>query len=167
MRFQVLTAASMMFRVVFWVILPLKRRSTIILYGSISHCLHHQGWRQYAPLKRRSTIILHGSISHCLHHQGGSTHLWNVGRQSFYTAVYPRRQLWTSLPYMHATRAAPSGTREVSGSSLGPETGYPDWGLSWFSSVPPGKHRDSKQATTASFHTLSNSSFTFDASHNY
>jgi hypothetical protein len=26
---------------------------------------------------------------------GGSTHLWNVGRQSFYTAVYPRRQLWT------------------------------------------------------------------------
>jgi hypothetical protein len=27
---------------------------------------------------------------------GGSTHLWNVGRQSFYTAVYPRRQLWTT-----------------------------------------------------------------------
>jgi hypothetical protein len=27
---------------------------------------------------------------------GGSTHLWNVGRQSFYTAVQPRRQLWTS-----------------------------------------------------------------------
>jgi hypothetical protein len=27
---------------------------------------------------------------------GGSTHLWNVVRQSFYTAVYPRRQLWTS-----------------------------------------------------------------------
>jgi hypothetical protein len=26
---------------------------------------------------------------------GGSTHLWNVGRQSFYTAVYPRTQLWT------------------------------------------------------------------------
>jgi hypothetical protein len=31
----------------------------------------------------------------------GSTHLWNVGRQLFYTAVYPRRQLWTSysLPW--------------------------------------------------------------------
>jgi hypothetical protein len=41
-RFQVLTAASMMFRGVFWDILPS---------------------RQYAPLKRRSTIILHGSIS--------------------------------------------------------------------------------------------------------
>jgi hypothetical protein len=26
----------------------------------------------------------------------GSTHLWHVGRQSFYMAVYPRRQLWTS-----------------------------------------------------------------------
>jgi hypothetical protein len=29
--------------------------------------------------------------------EGGSTHLWNVGRQLFYTAVYPRRQLWSSL----------------------------------------------------------------------
>jgi hypothetical protein len=35
-RFQVLTAAGMMFRIVFWDILPLKRRSTIILHGSIS-----------------------------------------------------------------------------------------------------------------------------------
>jgi hypothetical protein len=45
-RFQVLTAASMMFRIVFW-------------------------------------------------DDGGSTRLWNVGRQLFYTAVHPRRQLWT------------------------------------------------------------------------
>jgi hypothetical protein len=51
LRFQVLTAASMMFRAVFWVLIP---------------------------------------------DDGGSTHLWNVGRQLFYTAVYPRRQLWTS-----------------------------------------------------------------------
>jgi hypothetical protein len=40
------------------------------------------------------------NFENCLHHQGfpddvGSTHLWNVGRQSFYTAVQPRRQLWT------------------------------------------------------------------------
>jgi hypothetical protein len=27
---------------------------------------------------------------------GGSTHLWNVGLQSFYKAVHPRRQFWTS-----------------------------------------------------------------------
>jgi hypothetical protein len=44
-RFQVLTAASMMFRIVFWDVLP------------------YWWWRQYAPLKRRSTIILHGSTS--------------------------------------------------------------------------------------------------------
>jgi hypothetical protein len=25
---------------------------------------------------------------------GGSTYLWNVGRQLFYTAAHPRRQLW-------------------------------------------------------------------------
>jgi hypothetical protein len=27
---------------------------------------------------------------------GGCTYLWNVGRQLFYTAVYPRKQFWTS-----------------------------------------------------------------------
>jgi hypothetical protein len=27
---------------------------------------------------------------------GGSTYLWNVGRQLFYTAEHPRRQIWTS-----------------------------------------------------------------------
>jgi hypothetical protein len=36
----------------------------------------------------------------CLHHQGDdggvSTYLWNVGRQLFYTAVHPRRQIRTS-----------------------------------------------------------------------
>jgi hypothetical protein len=63
---------------------PLKRRSTIILHT------HPWWWRQYAPLKRRSTVILH-----LIPDDGGSTHLWNVGRQSFYTAVQPRRQLWT------------------------------------------------------------------------
>jgi hypothetical protein len=83
-------------------------------------------------------------------------------------SVFPAGSACTSSQqYMHATRAVPSGTRDVPGSSLGPETDYPDWGLSWFSSVPPGKHRDSKQATTSSFHTLSNSSFTFGASQNY
>jgi hypothetical protein len=66
-RFQVLTAASMMFRTVFWDVLPCK----IIVDQHIrgAYCLHHQGcvnpwwWRQYAPLKHRSTIILHGSTS--------------------------------------------------------------------------------------------------------
>jgi hypothetical protein len=36
----------------------------------------------------------------CLHHQdddGGSTYLWNVGRQLFYTVVHPRRQIWTTF----------------------------------------------------------------------
>jgi hypothetical protein len=59
-RFQVLTAASMMFRVVFWDILPCKM-----------------------VVDRR------------FRGDGGSTNLWNFDRQSFYTAVYPRRQLWT------------------------------------------------------------------------
>jgi hypothetical protein len=59
-------------------------------------------WRKHEPLKRRSTIILHGSTSQKTNlntHRpdyGGSTYLWNVGRQLFYTAVHPRRQIWTS-----------------------------------------------------------------------
>jgi hypothetical protein len=28
---------------------------------------------------------------------GGSTYLWNVGRQLFYTAVHPRRQFWSII----------------------------------------------------------------------
>jgi hypothetical protein len=61
-RFQVLTAASMMFRVVFWDILPCK-------------------------------IIVNRRF------RGGYCLLWNVSRQLFYTAVYPRRQIWTSCSF--------------------------------------------------------------------
>jgi hypothetical protein len=55
-RFQVLTAASMMFRIVLWDVLPCKMIVDRRFRGA--YCLHHQG-----PLKRRSTIILHGSTS--------------------------------------------------------------------------------------------------------
>jgi hypothetical protein len=55
-RFQVLTAASMMFRIVFWDVLQCKIIVDRRFRGA--YCLHYQ-----APLKRRSTIILHGSTS--------------------------------------------------------------------------------------------------------
>jgi hypothetical protein len=42
LRFQVLTAASMMFRAVFWVILPCKMIVGRRFRGA--YCLHHQGW---------------------------------------------------------------------------------------------------------------------------
>jgi hypothetical protein len=41
-RFQVLTAASMMFRAVFWVVLPCKMIVDQRFRGTC--CLHHQGW---------------------------------------------------------------------------------------------------------------------------
>jgi hypothetical protein len=53
-----------MFRVVFWVILPCK---------------------MIVDRRFRGHLLIPDD--------GGSTHLSNVGRQSFYTAVYPRRQL--------------------------------------------------------------------------
>jgi hypothetical protein len=53
-RFQVLTAASMKFRIVFWDVLPCKIIVDRRFRGTC--CLH-------IPLKRRSTIILHGSTS--------------------------------------------------------------------------------------------------------
>jgi hypothetical protein len=70
LRFQVLTTASMKFRFVFWDVLPCK----IIVYRRFrGTCyFHHQGYDD-----------------------GGNTYLWNVGRQLFYTAVHPRRQIWT------------------------------------------------------------------------
>jgi hypothetical protein len=52
------------------------------------------------PLSTSSLDTYTTSILLCLGllipDDGGSTHLWNVGWQSFYTAVQPRRQLWTS-----------------------------------------------------------------------
>jgi hypothetical protein len=56
-RFQVLTAASMMFRIVFLDVLPCKMIVDRRFRGA--YCLQHL----YAPMKRRSTIILHGSTS--------------------------------------------------------------------------------------------------------
>jgi hypothetical protein len=41
-RFQVLTAASMMFRAVLWVVLPCKMIVDRRFRGA--YCLHHQGW---------------------------------------------------------------------------------------------------------------------------
>jgi hypothetical protein len=35
---------------------------------------------------------------------GGSTYLWNVGRQLFYTAVHPRRQFWTINCWLEFSR---------------------------------------------------------------
>jgi hypothetical protein len=42
MRFQVLTAASMKFRIVFWDVLPCKKIVGRRFRGTC--CLHHQGW---------------------------------------------------------------------------------------------------------------------------
>jgi hypothetical protein len=39
---------------------------------------------------------------------GGSTHLWNVGRQSFYRAVHPRRQFWTTVQIALYSRYMPT-----------------------------------------------------------
>jgi hypothetical protein len=70
-RFQVLAAASMMFRFVFWGVLPCKIIVDRRFRGTC--CLHHQG-----P------------------DDGGITYLWNVSRQLIYTAVHPRRQISSS-----------------------------------------------------------------------
>jgi hypothetical protein len=74
-RFQVLTAASMKFRIVFWDVLPCKIIVDRRFRGTC--CLRHQGWSLMDPCR----IIPDDG---------------NVGRQLFYTAVHPRRQFWTS-----------------------------------------------------------------------
>jgi hypothetical protein len=65
--FEVVTAASTKFIFVFWDVLPCK----IIID------------RRFRGTCDRPD-------------DGGSTYLWNVGRQLFYTAVHPGRQIWTS-----------------------------------------------------------------------
>jgi hypothetical protein len=67
---------SLKFRIGFWDVLPCKIIVDRCYRGTC--CLHQQGWWSLIP------------------DDGGSTYLWNVGRQLFYTAVHPRNQFWTS-----------------------------------------------------------------------
>jgi hypothetical protein len=81
-RFQVLTAASMMFRIVFWDVLPCKMIVDQRFRGA--YCLHHQGSSSSLDRRFRGAYCLHhqGSSSssldrrfrgaYCLHHQGSS-----------------------------------------------------------------------------------------------
>jgi hypothetical protein len=54
-RFQVLTAASMMFRAVFWVILPCRKIIDRRFRGE--YCLHHQGWVSRATNQNQPTTL--------------------------------------------------------------------------------------------------------------
>jgi hypothetical protein len=111
-RFQVPTAASMKFRIVFWDVLPCKIIVDRRFRGTC--CLHHQGWVglarkdggyigvHWTGLANReweSTGLLYNrypfALGPLIPDDGGSTYLWNVDQQLFYTAVYPRKQLWT------------------------------------------------------------------------
>jgi hypothetical protein len=95
--------------------------------------------------------------------------LWvsSVPQISFFLKVEAARSFGTLVPItkLHGVTTKRPGLavalctriREVLNSNLGRHTGYPDWGLSLFFSVPPSKcHID--EATTASFCILSNSS---------
>jgi hypothetical protein len=61
-------------------------------------------------------------------------------------------------PFRAQVVITPASQEQVTRSNLGSESAYPDWGILWFSSVPPGKFPDSSlnYATTAFFHVLSN-----------
>jgi hypothetical protein len=85
-RFQVLTAASMMFRAVFWVILPCRIIVDRRFRGA--YCLHLLPCRMIVDRRFRGAYRLHllpcrmivdrrFRGTYCLHHQddGGSTHL--------------------------------------------------------------------------------------------
>jgi hypothetical protein len=76
-RFQVLTAASMMFRAVFWVVLPCKmivdRPPTAFPAYRLPPPLTTSSLDTY-----KTTILL--SLGLFIPDDGGSTHLWNVDR---------------------------------------------------------------------------------------
>jgi hypothetical protein len=53
--------------------------------------------------------------------------------------------------------------------NLGPQTGFPNWRLPWFASVPPGEFQGSavNEAIIASFHIPSKSSFYYHTIRSY
>jgi len=93
-RFQVLTAASMMFRVVFWDVLPCK----MIVYRRFrgAYCLHHQGWnhftRQY--ISQKTTLNIKSFLAWL---QVVSGRTWPADRQLDHTVLQYRRLLSCSV----------------------------------------------------------------------
>jgi hypothetical protein len=112
-------AVEIMFRIVFWDVLPCKIIVDRRFRGT--YCLHHQGWVSLArkdrvyvgvqwtgltwfltyrlsfPIDQPNTLDSYiTAFLSLIPDDGGSTYLWNVARQLFYTAVHPRRQFWTS-----------------------------------------------------------------------
>jgi hypothetical protein len=63
-----------------------------------------------------------------LHHHRpddeGSTYFWNFGRRLFYTAVHPRRQIWTSTPGVFAAER-----RKVIGRQTSSDPPKRKWGI--------------------------------------
>jgi hypothetical protein len=64
-RFQVLTAVSMMFRIVFWDVLPCKIIVDRHFRGV--YCLHHQGWSsQHGSTSQKTILNIPSHVSHVL-----------------------------------------------------------------------------------------------------
>jgi hypothetical protein len=112
-RFEVITAVRMAM-LLFWVVTSCGLVGKYQRFGE-TYCLQLQGWRwrQYVG-SYHNTVILDTWIASAL-----APHIATE---------------WLALLFR---------IREVPGSNRGPETGYPGWGSSWLSSVPPGKCRDS------------------------
>jgi hypothetical protein len=72
--------------------IPVTLPQTSPVFKPVTH--HYTGSTNIIHYITIVIIILHTAVY--IPDDGGSTHLWNVSRQSIYTAVQPRRQLWTS-----------------------------------------------------------------------
>jgi hypothetical protein len=80
----------------------LTPRYKITAYLHPSCSLAYSVWKQHRLYEISSSHGGEYDVQNCLlgwviiPDDGGSTRLWNVGRQSFYKAVHPRRQFWTT-----------------------------------------------------------------------
>jgi hypothetical protein len=59
------------------------------------------------------------------------TGAWNIFTTHTHTHTHNVVDEWLKLQLR---------IREIPSSNLGPKTGYPSWGFSWFSSAPPGQY---------------------------
>jgi hypothetical protein len=106
-------------------------------------CCSSSGW--YTSMESHGGIISTGETelaekpSQCHHKSNMAWTGRETGPPRWEAGDYPLEP-WRAVLHLDFIDSC---IREVAGSNLSPDTSYPDWGCSWFSSVPPGEYQDS------------------------
>jgi hypothetical protein len=140
--------------IIVWSFTFLRRRVWSLVFWGVAPSSHVEvDWHfrgVYVPLKRRSTSTwLHGATSqktlnfNCIIRYDCTSWKLYLSVKIFGVGTVPLQICLEQGPNVIKWLTLVIHIREVPGSKLGLETGYPVWNISWFLSLPPDKWRNS------------------------